>query len=102
LRCGYARAGNQAGVAGELRENTQAESGSWLALDDGPRVRQRIALGPCVEQRLTQIRIAVGQGAARPDLFAPSGPSRVIDQLRHLPMAASCLPALERAMGVAP
>jgi len=51
---------------------------------------------------LTQIRIAVGQGAARPDLFAPSGPSRVIDQLRHLPMAASCLPAFERAMGVAP
>jgi hypothetical protein len=51
---------------------------------------------------LTQIRIAVEQGAARPDLFARSGPSRVIDQLRHLPMAASCLPAFERAMGVAP
>ena len=33
------------------------------------------------------------------ELFAPSGPSRVVEQLKRLPMAASCLPALERAMG---
>ncbi len=44
------------------------------------------------------IRVVL-HGKARSDLFAPSGPSRVIEQLRRLPMAASCLPALERAMG---
>ena len=44
------------------------------------------------------IRVVL-QGKANSDLFAPSGPSRVIEQLQHLPMAASCLPALERAMG---
>lgn len=38
----------------------------------------------------------------RGDLFAPSGPSRVIEQLRRLPMAAACLPPLERAMEASP
>jgi hypothetical protein len=38
----------------------------------------------------------------RSDLFSPAGPSRVIEQLRHLPMAAACLPALESAMGASP
>jgi hypothetical protein len=42
------------------------------------------------------------QGEVRTDQFSPSGSSRVIDQLRHLLMAASYLPALERAMGVPP
>jgi hypothetical protein len=38
----------------------------------------------------------------RSDLFAPSGPSRVIEQLQRLPMAAACLPALESAMEASP
>jgi len=32
------------------------------------------------------------------EVYAPAGPSRVLDQLKRLPMAASCVPALERAM----
>jgi hypothetical protein len=38
----------------------------------------------------------------RSDLFAPAGPSRVIEQLQHLPMATACLPALESAMEASP
>lgn len=36
------------------------------------------------------------------ELFAPAGPSRVIDQLKQLPWAAACLPALEQAMRDSP
>ena len=32
------------------------------------------------------------------EVYAPAGPSRVLDQLRALPMAAACVPALELAM----
>ncbi|MBS0580587.1 MAG: hypothetical protein JSR36_15125 [Proteobacteria bacterium] len=38
-------------------------------------------------------------GKSPNEFFAPAGPARVIEQLQHLPMAAACVPALQRAMG---
>ena len=60
-----------------------------LALDDGPQVLRA----------MRELGIRVVLDAKQPsEVYAPAGPSRVLDQLRRLPMAAACLPALERAM----
>ncbi len=48
---------------------------------------------------IKDLGIHIGSGGPAPgEFFAPAGPSRVIEQLQRLPMAAACLPALERAM----
>ena len=36
------------------------------------------------------------------EVYAPAGPSRVVEQLKRLPMAAACVPALEQAMRDSP
>ena len=56
-----------------------------------------------VAAAIKELGIRIGSnGKPRGDLFAPGGPSRVVDQLRGQPMAAPCLPALKRAMGESP
>ena len=47
------------------------------------------------------IRVGVSS-VAHSDIYAPSGPGRVIEQLKRLPMATACVPALEQAMHVSP
>lgn len=47
------------------------------------------------------IRVVL-DGKPPSEVYAPAGPSRVVDQLKRLPMAASCVPALEQAMRDSP
>ena len=48
---------------------------------------------------IRELGIRVVSDAKPPsEVYAPAGPSRVLEQLKRLPMAASCVPALEQAM----
>ena len=48
---------------------------------------------------IRELGIRVVSDAKPPsEVYAPAGPSRVLDQLKRLPMAAACAPALEEAM----
>jgi hypothetical protein len=55
------------------------------------------------EGAIRELGVRVVLGAKPPsEIYAPAGPSRVLDQLKGLPMAASCVPALEQAMRDSP
>jgi hypothetical protein len=89
-------------VGGPLTESERArllETVEALRRDNADIVAHVIPVDAAMKE--LGIRV-LAHTKPRTDIYAPTGPFRVIEQLQHLPMAAACLPALKRSMEASP